>query len=635
MSHFLGGLPCDIAIVTVLPVEFDAIRRVFEIDVRDRSDYGGSFFYRATVYSGLLERPLKVVITCIGEASHANAGIMTTKIITVFDPSLIVLVGIAGGMRDGIKIGDVIVPREIADFSLRVAKAEGAQFRPHITPRPFAVQQMIPGFVFDEAEFHRRCREAFGPPIIPAPEQEAEFAKHVTFKPNVLDKGLGTSDTLVKDPAFFQEMVKVLDTIRATDMESGGVVKACESQARRRDWLVVRGISDFGDELKNDDFHKLASCSAAVWLKLFLEFGFYTKSTNDGGLSPTAGSSLGSIPTSNLAIPEGIVKSSAYQFLMGPMERLARTLSEDRKRDLEELRDVWRTGHQPTVLSQLGAMKEREDWLLVEPAIRGKILRFEASLVLLLNKDVPRAKQLTAEAATLDGETSPEALSALIAFHEFGAERALQLLAEPRTVDGWNVKLSLLISSNNYDAVLREWEARPDGVVADAESSRLRALGYLFLNDVSSARIAISSALSERPLWFGLRLTAAVIDYFACLSPPLLRDTDKNWPVPTDPMYVRRDEMAITGLRRAAETFKQLLSQSSLDSHTKKELEGWRLACLANDFERQTEAQSYCGLLIDDDPTHFVAVAWASARGYVLNLDRSVAELSAVLFPDT
>ena len=46
------------------------------------------------------------------------------------------------------------------------------------------------------------------------------------------------------------------------EMEAAGFVAACLRS--HVDWLVIRGISDFGDTLKSDYFHKLASIRAVV-----------------------------------------------------------------------------------------------------------------------------------------------------------------------------------------------------------------------------------------------------------------------------------------------------------------------------------------------------------------------------------
>src|SRR4029078_7216420 len=54
-------------------------------------------------------------------------------------------------------------------------------------------------------------------------------------------------------------------------VDAPGVVDGCRRGPIP--WLVIRGISDFGDELKDDRFHAFASCAAAAVLHDFLAHG--------------------------------------------------------------------------------------------------------------------------------------------------------------------------------------------------------------------------------------------------------------------------------------------------------------------------------------------------------------------------
>ena len=59
--------------------------------------------------------------------------------------------------------------------------------------------------------------------------------------------------------------------IEAGEMEATGLALTCERH--QIPWLVVRGISDFGDRLKNDMFHLFAAKMAAVATHNFIAYG--------------------------------------------------------------------------------------------------------------------------------------------------------------------------------------------------------------------------------------------------------------------------------------------------------------------------------------------------------------------------
>src|SRR5207244_3300179 len=95
-----------------------------------------------------------------------------------------------------------------------------------------------------------------------------------TLAPEVKDNPIGTADLLIRDPQIFDKYGAVHHGVSGSEMEAGGCIKACDYRANRKPWMVIRGVSDFGDEFKNDQFHHLASSAAASCLKLFLEEGF-------------------------------------------------------------------------------------------------------------------------------------------------------------------------------------------------------------------------------------------------------------------------------------------------------------------------------------------------------------------------
>ncbi len=83
--------------------------------------------------------------------------------------------------------------------------------------------------------------------------------------------------------------------IEAGEMEAIGFWTACTRQGVR--WLVVRGISDFGDELKDDRFHVLASAAAAAVTADFIERGLQFPAMRPLPVPEVAGGRSGGIGT--------------------------------------------------------------------------------------------------------------------------------------------------------------------------------------------------------------------------------------------------------------------------------------------------------------------------------------------------
>jgi nucleoside phosphorylase len=82
---------------------------------------------------------------------------------------------------------------------------------------------------------------------------------------------LGTilaGEKLRRDGALPAIAARFGEKIMAIEMEGSGFAAACESKSIS--WLVFRGISDYGDPDKADDWHALASLHAALAVKTFL-----------------------------------------------------------------------------------------------------------------------------------------------------------------------------------------------------------------------------------------------------------------------------------------------------------------------------------------------------------------------------
>ncbi len=106
----------------------------------------------------------------------------------------------------------------------------------------------------------------------------ADFKKHVASTLSIRDGVITSGEKLLRDP---EKLTTLRETqhgkIEAGEMEAIGFWTACLRQGVRS--LVVRGISDFGDEFKDDRFHVLASAAAAAVTADFIARGLHFPAT--------------------------------------------------------------------------------------------------------------------------------------------------------------------------------------------------------------------------------------------------------------------------------------------------------------------------------------------------------------------
>lgn len=101
---------------------------------------------------------------------------------------------------------------------------------------------------------------------VPEDTERARFQIHY--------KLVASSNALNLDADLLQELCSSDDRLRAIDMESAGFGGACCAAPDQPQWMVIRGVSDFGTpESKKEHRRPIAALSAAILLREFISRG--------------------------------------------------------------------------------------------------------------------------------------------------------------------------------------------------------------------------------------------------------------------------------------------------------------------------------------------------------------------------
>lgn len=247
----------EVGIITVLSEETQAVRLVFGLRSRR---IGGLHFYEGEADTDGL--PVKIVATRALAQGNRSAMAAYENLRRHYEPKIYALVGIGGGIREEVGLGDVVVSDRVVYYDLRKETGEGTRHRGEERTAPPAIGHAVNAFFTDNdpAEFTiqdpggaaRRMRMWTGP--------------------------VGSGDAVIADhdAETLQYLAAFNDKILAVDMESGGLTAACHEQSaesgKLQGWVVVRGISDDAGSGKNDDYHRIASWHAADALRRILPY---------------------------------------------------------------------------------------------------------------------------------------------------------------------------------------------------------------------------------------------------------------------------------------------------------------------------------------------------------------------------
>ena len=297
---------------------------------------------------------------------------------------------------------------------------------------------------------------------------------------------------------------------------------------------------------------------------------------------------------------------------------------------LDECRSVARRGLIAQAEATLAGILSEPATVQVTPvAVRAKGLRLQASLALDRPNGEASAKTLLAESERLDG-TPAVRLHAQIILNEQGPGSCLEYLQA--NGDGGEEDLCLRavchLRTGRAEAAVALLEPLfRDAASADPE--RLLALALSASAHPEQACTHARSAHAREPEGWATRIALGVVLYSASLSKVAAKGSVAGWPEPCDWHLVLRDDASVARLREAERVFASLIpdKQERIDRQT---LQAWRLACLANDSERQEEAQSFCREIMRECPTNAAAIAWAMARAFPMDGKQQVFDPAAV-----
>ena len=232
-----------VLILTPLPLEYAAVVKHLSGErtssVRGAAAYGmGAFLGKHHKYSVIIREP---------GMRNTDMALATEKAIQEFQPNIVLLVGIAGGVKD-VKIGDVIIANSAFIYDAGKESEDGFLLR-------------TSEYVFSEhllAYAQNTSRDAAWKARTADGAADAE----------VLIGPIAAGDKVVADVnnPTYQHIKKNLSQVKALEMEAAGFGRAIQSH-RALHALVIRGISDMCEgkaETDQQNWQPIAADRAAA-----------------------------------------------------------------------------------------------------------------------------------------------------------------------------------------------------------------------------------------------------------------------------------------------------------------------------------------------------------------------------------
>ncbi len=242
----------DFAIVTALKVERDAVlSRLDEYEVIKEDFEPQVYYYGYVSIPGTTER-YTVVVTLLLDMGNDEAATATTRLLQRWQPVNVFMVGIAGGVRGKVELGDVVVAKFVFYYELAKLTSAGEQHRSEQFPSDTLLRSRA--YFYEATEWKSKIDVAR--PGTPPVEDTL---------PNVHFEPIASGEKVIADLETLPKLLQACPKLVAVAMEGAGVARAARSHKAPPRFLEIRGICDFADPNKNDDWHCYAANAAAAF----------------------------------------------------------------------------------------------------------------------------------------------------------------------------------------------------------------------------------------------------------------------------------------------------------------------------------------------------------------------------------
>jgi adenosylhomocysteine nucleosidase len=251
-------VPADVGVLTVLTEEMRAVVDVLHnaSGYRSLPILGGARFHLAE-FPALDGTNVRVVATQTLDRGLQSASVAYQRMRKHFAPPVVLLVGIAGGIADDIRIGDVVIADQVISYDNRRETEDGPRRRGQDQPASAELRHRLNDFFLHHGNV---VRSATGEPI------------------RVRRGPIGSGNAVVTDARndIRRFLLGYNEKTLAVETEAAGVAQSFYEEFGQdttlRGWLCIRGISDLANTAKNDDYKELASANAAAVLVALLPF---------------------------------------------------------------------------------------------------------------------------------------------------------------------------------------------------------------------------------------------------------------------------------------------------------------------------------------------------------------------------
>lgn len=256
---------CDVLLITAVPIETNSV-----VELSDAWEYvqipEDPTVYRKTCFKKENSDDISIIHVQQSDMGMTVAAAITSKAILTFKPKIIVMVGIAGGLGNDVKLGDIIVATDVWNYSSGkyVDVNDNNEIKIVLNPDPkhLLMQVSLKDKLLAQnyEQILNDIKNSFYNPL-PSKALNVHFGQ------------MACGTAVVASQELVAKQVKAHSRkVLGLDMESYGVCYASSSTTTPEvPTLIIKSVSDFADKDKNDKAQEYASYTSARFAKYIIE----------------------------------------------------------------------------------------------------------------------------------------------------------------------------------------------------------------------------------------------------------------------------------------------------------------------------------------------------------------------------
>jgi nucleoside phosphorylase len=247
----------DIVIITALQQpEKEAVLKLFSSFWEERIEDGVLYKISDVQFSNCT---LSVAVACQNDMGMVPATILTTKAIRSWQPAIVIMTGICGGVKGKVNLGDIIIVQNVFDYGS--GKIINGKLQPDYSP--LQMNANLCNLLIDFS----RDKDNLSSILTEWPTESGKPETHLKAHVGSLASGAA----VVADDSVVIDIQSHKRSLLGVDMEAYGVARATvEVSNRNAKFLIVKGVTDFADVNKSDDIREFCAYASASFVKKFI-----------------------------------------------------------------------------------------------------------------------------------------------------------------------------------------------------------------------------------------------------------------------------------------------------------------------------------------------------------------------------